>query len=1119
MVNDPQKRKLLYDALTSDGYQIGSFEEFSAKLENPEKVKALYDGITKDGYNVGDYQTFYGKVGPSKSAPEIPAVESPTEARPPFGQAPPEETGGAQTLGPMGLMGSALPSTSARGTTSSVSPEQKKAVLELGKGPISLKSPEAQAVIAPKPKEAAADGSTPDLIGASRITQEPDMASVAVDQTNTLMTPGEQEFRKEFAPMDLAAVKEFKKKIPQKMQLIQQQQAGLEADKKALEEARVQLESDLAQAQQQMAENPAIAPQLQAQHQADVGRYNQMVASANKQAESIKDLARSVEADYQKADLQEYNLKSQQGGFFGASHNKIVEGVLSMASVVPEISIDLIAGLTPESMLPSIGGEAGKSRDQLAKEWKRDIIPAFKEAGMDLWRSGTTEEYEAEMSKGILGRSWLGLMQSAPAMATPMMSGIFLQVYDGAKEEMRGEEWDGVPEGEKNAMAALLALPATALERMGFSNLAANNPFVKQLLARSLASLPKNATKEQIEAVINAETTDAVMNYVIRSAGATISEAETGGVQYITDVAIKDMFNRFLGEDGKFELPKSWGEYAQGTVMSMADEGMGGLIMGQIPALAAARRAKKNVGEVTTDTQFELLEETLKNPEYLPMMQEQLNRQVESGKISKVQADDAISAWKESQQIVSKIPEDLPTEKRREAFDLLTQKDKLSKMDKALVGDKIAAIDAKLINLAGAKPAAKEGDVKTEAPTATQDRDSTSPRISWGDNVVIGRGRNGAPITQWEESDASKNPSTGKYKSENVQVEIDQYKDGYSVIVAPSIGDGKFLANKGASKDGFATAQEAEDHALRMIESIESRKKPQAAQPVLEEGQVTPTAKGPASPVDGEMTVKSFAESIASGNRLDTPEAVQFYENNKKEIEAELQRMAGVTEVVEPSNSANEDAPNPGPNTFGPKEDSVDRSITAKTGEVFTLVPADSTGPLERLSDAENDSIGLIIQDEAGEMIGTIGLVKDKSGEYRTNNVFINPEHRGKGIATETYKYIDKLGVKHRPSKDQTNDGARLWPKKAAPTAEGPVRPEAPAAAPTPNKETVAKMKELDKVEEKMSSGAKKLNAPAKKAFNEMVASDPRLEQVKRVNFEKAVTDLEKSGKLKVRCP
>ncbi len=970
-----------------------------------------------------------------------------------------------------------------------------------------------------------------DLIGASRITQEPDMASVAVDQTNTFMTPGEQEFRKEFAPMDLAAVKEFKKKIPQKMQLIQQQQAGLEADKKALEEARVQLESDLAQAQQQMAENPAIAPQLQAQHQADVDRYNQMVASANKQAESIKDLARSVEADYQKADLQEYNLKSKQGGFLGASHNAIVEGVLSMASVFPEISIDLIAGLTPESMLPTIDGEAGKSRDQLAKEWKREIIPAFKEAGMNLWRSGTTEEYEAEMNKGLFGRSWLGLMKSSTAMATPMMSGIFLQVYAEAKEEMRGEEWDGVPEGEKNAMAALLALPATALERMGFSNLAANNPFVKQLLARSLASLPKNATKEQIEAVINAETTDAVMNYVIRSAGSTISEAETGGVQYITDVAIKDMFNRFLGEDGKFELPKSWGEYAQGTVMSMADEGMGGLIMGQIPALAAARRAKKNVGEVTTDTQFELLEETLKNPEYLPMMQEQLNRQVESGKISKVQADDTISAWKESQQIVSKIPEDLPTEKRREAFDLLTQKAKLAKMDKALVGDKIAAIDAKLMKLAGVEPTAKEGDVKTEAPappqapvpvspevrdeilrarqelgvdfdpledlpesvvitfgrvednipvsavdieaasswmykkykdvmsmrndpnrlltldqidsyaaqlgadiellenhkqklrdesegvgaaqaantkgatapvsgtqatetkpqgrvapTATQDQDSAKPKISWGAEVSLGRDRNGDLITQWEESDASKNPQTGKYRSENVQVLIEQHKDGYSVIVAPSIGDGKFLANKGASKDGFATAQEAEDHALRMIEAIEGRKKPQA-----------PASTG------GQMTVKSFADDIAAGKKMDSPEAVQFYENNKKEIEAELQRMAG------PQKQAPQQAP------VDPNDDAeitIDEEVADDPDALLeeamgvpreVVSDEDIDAEMAKVSKATGAEVVGLDQDEYTEAVDKVGgdISQSLSGGFfmgRNGKIYINRDRFRRGV-------------------------------------------------------------------------------------------------------------------------
>ena len=131
----------------------------------------------------------------------------------------------------------------------------------------------------------------------------------------------------------------------------------------------------------------------------------------------------------------------------------------------------------------------------------------------------------------------------------------------------------------------------------------------------------------------------------------------------------------------------------------------------------------------------------------------------------------------------------------------------------------------------GAQPSRTEGvreeggggvGPSVQGPTAPQ------AKISWGANVSLGRDRNGDLITQWQESDASKNPQTGKYRSENVEVQIEQYKDGYSVIVATSIGDGRFLANKGASKDGFATAQEAEDHALRMIEAIEGRKKPRA---------------------------------------------------------------------------------------------------------------------------------------------------------------------------------------------------------------------------------------------------------------------------------------------------
>ncbi len=54
------KTKILYDAV-SEEYNLGSYEEFSTKLQDPEKRKVLYDAIGAD-YNLGSYEEFESKV-------------------------------------------------------------------------------------------------------------------------------------------------------------------------------------------------------------------------------------------------------------------------------------------------------------------------------------------------------------------------------------------------------------------------------------------------------------------------------------------------------------------------------------------------------------------------------------------------------------------------------------------------------------------------------------------------------------------------------------------------------------------------------------------------------------------------------------------------------------------------------------------------------------------------------------------------------------------------------------------------------------------------------------------------------------------------------------------------
>lgn len=58
------KLRVLYDAVSQD-YDVGTAEEFTAKLNDPVKRKAFYDGVGAE-YDLGDYETFESKIAPEK---------------------------------------------------------------------------------------------------------------------------------------------------------------------------------------------------------------------------------------------------------------------------------------------------------------------------------------------------------------------------------------------------------------------------------------------------------------------------------------------------------------------------------------------------------------------------------------------------------------------------------------------------------------------------------------------------------------------------------------------------------------------------------------------------------------------------------------------------------------------------------------------------------------------------------------------------------------------------------------------------------------------------------------------------------------------------------------------
>ena len=62
----PDPRKKLYQALTSNNFDLGSYDEFNSKMDNPESRKKLYDAANANHFDLGSYDDFELKIGGKK---------------------------------------------------------------------------------------------------------------------------------------------------------------------------------------------------------------------------------------------------------------------------------------------------------------------------------------------------------------------------------------------------------------------------------------------------------------------------------------------------------------------------------------------------------------------------------------------------------------------------------------------------------------------------------------------------------------------------------------------------------------------------------------------------------------------------------------------------------------------------------------------------------------------------------------------------------------------------------------------------------------------------------------------------------------------------------------------
>lgn len=483
--------------------------------------------------------------------------------------------------------------------------------------------------------------------------------------------------------------------IPQQVQALRGMEQGYMANQEQLEFAKTDLDGLAQQLREQVAANPSFGPQAEAQYAQAVEQYNQMVGGLNEKWKAIQDQQTYIQKQEQQALRRETELKSQQGGPIGAAWNSVMSGVGRMTSGVTDYLIDAMVELgvgVPE------GTDTPEQKDALKKEVKAMMLPDIRRGAKEvLGTKSTTDEYVNRVKEEhpIVGGGLLGLAESAPAMVSPYMAGIFFQVSDAVGEEMSAPEFDGVSENEKLLMKGLLGSAGMALERFGFRNLVGNTGVTKGIVLRALEKAPKNSTGRQIANLINAETPSVALNFTSRMFGAGAAEAETGGLQNLSDIALKSIYDEAKGKD-MFKNPKSAKEIISSTIEASLQEAVGGKVMGLPSALSKAVR-DRSLKKVLSDTkEYDMVEKLLRDQAFAEAVPEEHKRLVDAGEITQAQADAANADWEASRAVVEKIPEDLSPEQRKEAFLLLTEKGRLSTMEKALVGDRIAAIDEQL---------------------------------------------------------------------------------------------------------------------------------------------------------------------------------------------------------------------------------------------------------------------------------------------------------------------------------------------------------------------------------------------------------------------------------------
>ena len=376
-----------------------------------------------------------------------------------------------------------------------------------------------------------------------------------------------------------------------------------------------------------------------------------------------------------------------------------------------------------------------------------------------------TEQYAAVQQENFWIGALAGLAESIPSIAAgpARLASLFLLTSGKLDEEMmKNPEFAGISENEKAIFKMPVAFIAAQLENFGIRNVFDKGGLVANILTRVLNRMPKGGSARTFKEFVDQEVKSAAARGGLVLGGATLAEAETGALQEVNDIFSKKLYNQIKDKE-LFSTPKGFTEIIGQVAYSAAQEAVGGLVLGTMPAVSAAVNENKFAN--LTPQQIQIFREIKNNPTISQKaLTNKIKMDINGGEITAEQGKQIKADYELAIGLANELPGGIDNPAFAEAMDLKIRKKVLEDRTAPPIDQNLGSVKQDLLEI----QQINERLAQIKEPTTETQIEGATQQETKDITEVVEQAEAAAPPVQ-ETKESATDTFFGKKKAKNVE--------------------------------------------------------------------------------------------------------------------------------------------------------------------------------------------------------------------------------------------------------------------------------------------------------------------------------------------------------------